>query len=49
MRSAGHVARKRKVINIQFDLQPEEKREFFNRNIGGKVMYRCTLKEYGVG
>jgi hypothetical protein len=36
------------VINIQFDLQPEEKREIFNRNVGGKLMYRYTLKEYGM-
>jgi hypothetical protein len=35
-------------MNIQFNLQPEEKREFFNRNIDGKMMYRCTLKEYGI-
>lgn len=48
MSSAGHVARKGQVINIQFNLQPEEKREFFNRNIGGNVMYRSTLMEYGM-
>jgi hypothetical protein len=43
MRSAGHVARKRQVINIQFNSQPEDKREFFRRNIEGEVMISCIL------
>jgi hypothetical protein len=45
MRLADHVARKRQAINIKFNLQAEDKREFFRRSIEGKATVSCILKE----